>query len=80
MKQGITDLLSSKKGLAFSSSAASLLLLIVEGGLPVVIGAKLLAGLTGIHIISQGAVDIAKALGSSKKEIPKNALDPKTGL
>jgi hypothetical protein len=75
MVEGTKALLNSKKGMAFGSTAATLVTLAVQGVIPGVLGAQLVTGLAGVHIFSQALVDIFKE--RNKSNVGK---DPKTGL
>lgn len=75
MIEGTKALLASKKGMAFGSTAATVTTLAIQGIIPGILGAQLITGLAGIHIISQAVVDIFKE--RSKSNVGK---DPKTGL
>lgn len=75
MIEGSKALLASKKGVAFSSTAVTLVTLASQGMIPGVLAAQLVAGLAGVHIFSQSLVDIFKERNRSNV-----GKDPKTGL
>lgn len=59
---GFSQLLNSKKGVAFTGTATAIAGMMLEGAISAQEGGRLLVALAAAHMLAQGIADAAKAL------------------